>query len=154
MSAFVVDKAHINAIVRSGLAVRYKPLRWYHDKEWRELTSDNASAVGQMLLEECIKSVCHRYEDSDITDLPGRNDAEYIIPFGFRMSYNPPTPVETLKIIDCYSYQSCEHPDWEESEAYQFCESLRSSTIDRLPGYDDAPWEWTSWPEENLSRII
>ena len=153
MSAFVVDKAHINAMVRSGLSVQYRPLHWYHEGQSHALNDDNTSEVGQMLLEECIKSVCHRYDDSEMTDLPGRTDAEYLIPFKFKLSYNPPTPVETLKLISCYEYQSCEHPAWGASEAKTFCDALRHATIGRLPGYDEAPWEWTEWPQEMLRRI-
>jgi len=141
-------------MIRSGLAVHYRPFGWYHNNQRHELTGDNASEVGQMLLDECIKSVMYRYEDSKVTDLPGRTDAEYLIPFQFNLSYNPPTPVQTLKLLSCYEYQSCEHPEWETSEAYAFCQALRHGTIDRLPGYDEAPWEWTKWPEENLQRII
>jgi len=154
MSAFVVDKAHINAIILSGLAVHYKPMKWYHAGQWHELNHDNASEVGQMLLDECIRSVGARYEDSDITDLPGRTDAEYIIPFVFKLAYNPPTPVEALKLISCLEYQSCETDDWEASEAYAFCQALRHNTIDRLPGYEEAPWEWLEWPKETLTRLI
>ena len=154
MSAFVVDKAHINAMIRTGLAVRYKPFHWYHKGESHSLRLENASEVGQMLLDECIRSVGTRYEESNITNLPGRTDAEYILPFEFKYSYEPPTPVEALKLIACYEYQSCETDDWKETEAYAFCEALISSTIGRLPGYDEAPWEWAEWPQETLRRII
>lgn len=41
-------------------------------------------------------------------------------------------------------YQSCEHPGWRESEAARFCDALRSHLIARLPGMDEAPWEWTA----------
>ena len=155
MSAFVVDKAHINAMIDAGLMVRYRPMHWYPEgKEGSSsLTEINASEVGQMLLEECIKSVGYRYEDSEVTNLPGRSDAEYIIPFQYKRFANPPTPVEILKIISCYEYQSCEHPGWKTSEAYTFCRALRHSTIDRLPGYDEAPWEWTKWPQKALKQI-
>lgn len=151
MSAFVVDKAHINAMIDAGLRTRYQPMRWYtKGKEMSSsLTEANASEVGQMLLEECIKSVAYRYEGSDIPDLPGRSDAEYIIPFQYKHFANPPTPVEILKIISCYEYQSCEHPGWKGSEAYAYCQVLRHSTIVLLPGYDEAPWGWEKWPRKH-----
>ncbi|GAI15189.1 unnamed protein product [marine sediment metagenome] len=65
MSAFVVDKAHINAMIDAGLSVRYRPMHWYPEgKEGSSsLTEINASEVGQILLEECIKSVGYRYCD-------------------------------------------------------------------------------------------
>jgi len=149
MSAFVVDKAHINAMIDAGLSVQYRPMRWYFEGEEgsSSLTEVNASEMGQMLLEECIKSVGYRYRGSEVTDLPGRSDAEYMIPFQYKRFANPPTLVEILKIISCYEYQSCEHPGWKSSEAYAFCQVLRKCTIARLPGYDEAPWGWEKWPE-------
>jgi len=156
MSAFVVDKAHINAMIDAGLSVKSRPMHWYPEgKEGSSsLTQLNASEVGQMLLDECVKSVCYRYKDSEMTDLPGRTDAEYLLPFQYKRFANPPTPVEVLKLISCYEYQSCEHPEWKTSEAWHFCQALRQSTIGRLPGYDAAPWEWETWPEETLVRLI
>jgi hypothetical protein len=49
-------------------------------------------------------------------------------------------PVVVLKQIDFYEYQSCEHPEWEDSEAYQFVNALRLRWIKNLPGWYDAPW--------------
>lgn len=157
MSAFVVDKPHIDAMIRRALAMPqgHGPLSWYakdprklhHEelqKEYRQLTHDNADAVGQMLVDECVKSVSYRYQDDKVTNLPGPCDAYWLIPYKYEhpFRHRTPTPVEALKLINCYEYQSCEHPEWEDSEAYLFCESLKSSMIGMLPGYDDAPWEW------------
>lgn len=142
MSAFVVNKTHINAMLHAGLAVSYRPLTWYYGGTHHELNDLTINAVGQMLLDECVKSVCYRYDDSEMTNLPGRIDAEWLLPFEYHFTYKRPTPVEALKLIDCYAYQSCEHPEWKESEAKSFCDALRSNTIGGLPGYEDAPWGW------------
>ena len=50
------------------------------------------------------------------------------------------TPVEIIKLCDCYDYQSCETRDWETTEAFAICAALRAAAIDSLPGYEDAPW--------------
>src|SRR4029079_13532152 len=34
-------------------------------------------------------------------------------------------------------------PGWATSEAHAFCQALRIKLIQCLPGYSDAPWEWT-----------
>ena len=142
MSAWVVSKAHINAMVDAGLNVHYKPMHWYPKGKdgSSSLTLETASEVGQMLLDECVKSVSYRYDDSEVTGLPGRSDAAYLIPFEYKRLFDPPTPVEVLKMIDCYGYQSCEHPEWEDSEAHCFCQALRKQMINKLPGYEEAPW--------------
>ena len=157
MSAFVVNKSHINAIIQAGLAVSDRPFTWYYNGETHTLTDDNASQVGQMLLDECVHSVCYRYEDDTIADLPGRTNAEWLIPFEYHFTHRRPTPLEALSIISCYEHQSCEHPEWETSEAKAFCSALRHCTISRLPGYDDAPWEWEDedyYKEQTVIRLV
>jgi len=163
MSAFVLNKSHINAIIQAGLNVQHKPFTWYHKNETGELehhqlTSDNADQIGQMLLDECVHSVQYRYEDSDsIANLPGPSNAEWLIPFVWKPFVKTATPVETIKNIRCYEYQSCEHPEWEGSNAHDFCEALRHCVESQLPGYDEAPWEWDDpgyYESERLAGIL
>ena len=146
MSAFIVSKEHIDAMVHAGLKYgRRYTLRWRvgADPEWagdyeaysvavqtqtRELTRETADRVGAMLWNENMRSVDHRYEQA--------NDREV-----YRFTeYDKMQPVMALKLIDCYEYQSCEHDEWESSEAHAFCQALRKTLIHSLPGYDDAPW--------------
>jgi len=162
MSAFVVSKSHINAIIQAGLNVQYKPFTWYHKNEDGELehyqlTSSNADEIGQMLLDECVHSVQYRYEGDTIANLPGPSNAEWLIPFEWKPFVKMPTPVETIKNIHCYAYQSCEHPEWEASNAKDFCDALEHSIVSQLPGYDEAPWEWDDpryYETERLTRIL
>jgi len=142
MSAFVVGKEHINAMVTAGLRVNYRPLSWYHNTRSHQLTDETADAVGQMLLDENVRSVGYRYEGDSITDLPGKINAEWLIPFKYQPTIDCPTGIETIKITRCYEYQSCEHQEWEQSEAKAFCKALIASQYGRLPGYEEAPWEW------------
>jgi hypothetical protein len=151
MSSFVVDRAHINAMINAGFS--HDKLTWYHDGKHHELNYDNADAVGQMLLDENIKAVQERYPDSEVTHLPGRSDAEYLLPFTHKLMYGVST-VQGLKLIDSYEYQASDDSEWGSSEACAFCEALRRHLIRRLPGYEAAEWEWTKWPEENLTRLI
>lgn len=156
MSAFIVEKSHINAMVQAGLAAGRKynsSLRWYYNGEWKELDHETADEIGQMLLDENIKSVSHRYDDSPITDLPGRIDADYLLPFSHSPLSRVPTPVEALKITSCYEYQACEHSEWEASEAKAFCTALKENTIDMLSGYEEAPWEWREELQPKPQRI-
>jgi len=166
MSAYVVDKAHIDALLRAAEAILPRAgfgLTWCaqdlaelteqeRQAAYRRLDHSDLNEVGQMLLSECIASVEHRYPSDNLTDLPGQSDAEYILPYRYNRTagetkgYSAPSPVETLKLIACYEYQSCEHPGWHGSEAQKFCKALRHSTIGTLPGYDDAPWGWPPEP--------
>jgi len=150
VSAVVVNKAHIDAMLRAAMAhSQYgDPLRWFvpHEdvaKRWRQLDANTADAVGQMLIDEMVRSVGYRYDDSDLTNLPGPVNAYWVVPYTFPLFVGrTPKPVEGLSITRCYEYQSCEHPEWKESEAKSFCEALTYACITALPGYENAPWEW------------
>lgn len=52
----------------------------------------------------------------------------------------PVDPVEALKLLDSYCYQSCEFKGWPKSDAHGITEAMRRHFIRLLPGYDDAPW--------------
>jgi len=160
MSAFMVGKEHIDALVTAALerwSGDFGPLSWFAreltEKEttgayqsgepWgpeglalaqalrRQATPKQADRIGQMLVRENRLSVNHRY---------GENEVEGIYTFEGSPSA-PVDPVVILKAVDCYEYQSCEHPGWERSEAHAFCQALRRRMIRRLSGYEEAPWE-------------
>lgn len=166
MITFIVEKAHISAMLRFGLTAplqQHPPLSWYaedprklsQDKAQlihRQLTSEIQDEVGQMLLDENITAVSIRYPKVSIGDLPGRVDAQYLMPYHYTHSCRTPTPVEVLSLINCYEYQCCEDPDYCVSEAHRFCEALQSIAILFLPGYTDAPWEWTAEMDKSPAK--
>lgn len=156
MSAFEVSDTHIDALVSAALMGNpYGPLHWYHDsreeiphtqpgemlpgdedylaalkRTQREVNDENAETWGATLLAENRRSVNHRYAEDEIE-----------APYTFTRIRGALHPVAILKALDCYEYQSCEHPEWPASEAYDFCQALRSRMIHELPGYHDAAWE-------------
>ena len=129
MSAWVVSELHISAIV--GFAYHYCPdshifrLR----KEAPEVVPD---VIGQILLDENYKSVNYRYPD----DTPGWGRFHY----EWDLSRLPVNPVAVLSLIACLEYQSCEHPEWEQSEAHAILKTIKAIAIRQLPGYDKYPW--------------
>lgn len=165
MSAFVVSTDHIDAMISAGLEGRFE-LSWYWDGERHCLNRGNADEVGSMLLSENVRSVEYRYsppgreaiygdgfESGEDFNLPGTYVAEtiaegieaisvpqWMTPYSYKQPRRRFSPVEILKAIDCFDYQSCETGDWRETEAYAFCQSLRDDMIGRLPGYSDAAW--------------
>ena len=119
------------------------PFSWYHNEHRRELYCtdyDGAAKAGQMLWDENVKSVRHRYPDCD-DELPGPIGCDY--QYGEHNAYQNGhiDPVAVLKACDGYEYQSCEHEGWEESEAKAFVDALRHRAWHALPGYADADWE-------------
>lgn len=102
-----------------------------------------AAEVANMLWQECIKSVSYRYPGETTETLPGVIGENYQIT---EADFDGPlfdadfSPVQVLKSIACYSYQSCEHDEWEDSEAFAFCRALEKHAIAILPGYEEAEW--------------
>lgn len=126
MSAFVVNKKHLDAMLTWGL--RYKelgPLFWRK----RKLTYETANEVGQMLWDQNYASVNCRYNTNE-------KPPEYI----FSRYEGALTPGKMLAAIDCYKYQACENREWEKSEALDFCQALAGDVISKIPGYEGA-WE-------------
>lgn len=163
MSAFIVGKPHIDALVHAAAAHRvgehHSGMSWYHftvtdDQGWPAdmrryevgySDQESQDECGRMLWAENLRSIEYRYPDTiDNQMYPGPGgflgwpDVEQYTCKGLRQA---PDPVAILKAIECYEYQSCEHPGWRTSNAQAFCENLRRKMIVALPGYREADWE-------------
>lgn len=147
MSAFQVSPEHVAAMLRSAIALGRldrHPFR-YAFAQKQVVVEDELERVGWTLWDENARSVRARYPDAD--------EHEMIAPAPLEKSRwgrlvrsssdRTPTPVETLSICACYRYQACETGDFESTEAGAFFDALREAAIRHLPGYDEAPWEWT-----------
>ena len=128
MSAWTVTKAHIDYLIMAAKKFGI-PIGVYWGQDGKRLPGSDPSEVGRMLWEENYKSVNFRYGDNTATPA-----------YDFSAIGRQVEPVVVLKAISCYEYQSCEHGEWEASEAKQFCDSLAKATIATLPGFADAPW--------------
>lgn len=150
MSAFVVSKAHIDALI--GVAV-FGPkhvispgMAWYgiHDPDTGErLTNDDADRIGTELWSENVRSVAYRYPDDESGGRPGPNDFTDEQAFGYAFPVMTPriSAVAALKAISSLEYQSCEHPEWEASWSARLLAALGRSLWAYLPGYNEAEWE-------------
>jgi hypothetical protein len=157
MSAFVVSPTHIDVLLSvalhgpsdgtSGLAHWSPP---YLDEATAALSATTATVLGAGLLAECIASVSHRYPDSPLADLPGPLPMPVPSQYEFTDFGACLTIAEACSAIDCFEYQSCEHPAWSGSPSERFCSRLRASLTAALPGTADAPWEWS--PETLAER--
>ena len=116
------------------------------------------SVIGQRLVDASVASVHARYPDTnpDEGDLPGPRDAYYMGPYVWEPYLRektavlarrlpavvspPASTVVIAKQIAHYEYQSCEHADWDVSEAHAFCRALADALLCALPGWSAAPW--------------
>lgn len=151
MSCYALERYEIIYLVKAveGLRVGVgpaqsviSPLSWVYDGEIRSLPPSDPqrqAEVANMLWEENLKSVAYRYQDDQ---LPGPEGEDFIVTPQDVLDHHWPQfdPVQVLKACNHYEYQSCEHPEWQDSEAKAFIEALRRRAIHALPGYDDAEW--------------
>lgn len=149
MSAYVVHDEHIAALIHLALDhwrhLQESTFRYQWDQRTFEVTAENATEVGMMLLAENYRSVNHLYSDNP-DPLPGA-------PFAYVRPRRDLTVVEALKAIDGYEYQACETADWRDSQACAFIDRLRARIIARVPGYRDAEtWAITASFYDVLSR--
>lgn len=138
MSAFQVSPNHIGAIVR-----------WYLDEcpdshrgQWRQMRPNRNDADDMMaaLAFECWRSVRYRYPEGPLPGPIAFEDTPVMCDGRLRL-YKRLTPVQVIKACDCLNYQSCEHPEWETSEAKRLLDGIREAAISSLPGYSQAEWE-------------
>ena len=123
MSAWIVTRAHIDVLVLASVqfAVPFDTADTASPRPVQP-TPHQLAAAGSELWAENHRSVNHRYDEH--AEPP---------------AYPPPTaevlldPVAVVKAIDCYVYQSCEHPGWNGSRADRFCQRLRAAAMTGLP---------------------
>lgn len=128
MSAWKLGHAHINALVQ--IALRH------------EVSGPPPDDLGQMLWRENYKSTNYRY--SERCRAPN---------FVFNARAKQPNDLEALKIVNCYQYQTCEHPGWPQSDAYALCKTLEDQLYEKLghEARDEYPRGWRQakgWPWE------
>ena len=141
MSAYICDNRHITYMVQAAISLRLSEcdggsISWYADAERHEIrctaSTQERITVGNMLLEANAKSVSERYSVDQYTQSLTAKD--------FSERFTSIDPVQVLKAISCYEYQSCEAEDWAKSEAKSFCDRLKDKAINGLIGYSDANW--------------
>jgi len=130
MSAFLCSDYHLSYIIQAGTDFR----AWINlEIGWDYLASDKAQHAFECLKRENLVSVNYRYKEKS---------PELSKNLGFRCYVSRPIdPIQALKAIRCYEYQSCEHPTWEASLAKKICSEVYAACIAHLPGYEQAEWE-------------
>jgi hypothetical protein len=153
MSAYICDKNHIIYLVSAAMSRRlgshHGTFSWHWGQNRTNMQrgelrcSDYAAAadIANTLWRENIRSVSYRYPgDKTSATLPGPITNDWIITVDDFHTFVEIDPVQVFKSIHCLEYQSCEHPEWEESEACAFLRSLAKSAACSLVGYDAAAW--------------
>jgi len=131
MSAWIVSKHHIDAVVTAWVKL--------HGRDGAGMASRSSfgrpDEIGQMLWQENHTSVNYRYRRKD--ECPKYTWTEVPWPIG---EPDAKTLATVCKLVNCYTYQSCEHDEWEASTSNKFCDTLIGYVCRNLPGYEEAPW--------------
>lgn len=119
MSAFIVSDYHINALV-SWAADRhgYRAVTYYHAGRRRDIREAPAR-VASVLYAENVRSVNARYDEAERAD-------------GFRFKRVATSRLKAADIVNacnCLDYQSCETPDWRETEAFAIVDAIRDAAV-------------------------
>ena len=121
MSAYMVSKKHVCVVANArddggkvSDKVKTAKLLWAENKKSIEYRySDNCDDMMPKNM---------RITKADFKNLPGQS------------------PVELIKACHCLDYQSCEHPEWEDSEARQILLRIVDTESQRVEGYEQAAW--------------
>ena len=135
MSAWIVSKRHIDYLVTA--MAQYGTL------------DSNAHRAGQKLWAENVASVKYRYPNETPAERPGPIYKHGVRPWTY--THTPYKkcidPIELLKQIACYRYQSCEHAGWPDSWAYRATHDLEQRVLSLLPA-ELQTFVPSSWGEE------
>lgn len=107
MSAFTLDTDHIDLLVTVAMKVAGFDAKYVNIPETADL-------LGQELLRENYRSVNHRYSEDE-------KPPEYHWTPVAELQAEKLTPGQLLQVINavhCYEYQTCEHPQWVDSQSF------------------------------------
>lgn len=119
MSAFHVGDRHINTLLCIA-------------DQW---------GVTQIKDDHYLESLGHDLSKANDDSVNYRYNCNDKYPYKFkRVNVNNLTPIEVIKLCQCFDYQCCEIDSWDLSTERNFIQNLMSSATSKLPGYEDAPW--------------
>ena len=141
MSAFVCGNKTISLIAKAfetyGVNYRaenYDPSASYIGGCSAFIDSSKlVKAIGQSLLDQNYRSVNFRYDEETKTpEFKYTDIGDEILNLG-----------SIIGCIDCYNYQACETPEYEQTDLYYSLERLKDEVYKnglRRLGYTDLPW--------------
>jgi hypothetical protein len=149
MSAYFVPDDHINALIEcayrwsnSAFSIwmgANKPTLYLNQEE-------DCQIIARLLRYANVKSLAARYPKDFWVMYPNYDpilDNRDIPEISYRPFNRLPNPVQALKWLDNYEYQTCEFEGWVYSDAKKICDAFRSRYNYALPGYGTAEWGFT-----------
>ena len=97
----------------------------------------DANETANLLYQENIRSVKHRYPRVPDDQLPGPIDRPAHITVKSEDRLKTVAAMKVLRLCDELEYQSCETPDYYQTEAFMALHLIRKAAVRNLPGYAD-----------------
>ena len=158
MSAYIVDKAHIDYLVAAVAKARYTiriPVTQDEAKTFPETSATSfdvwrdgwlwephhdLDTLGRILWAENAKSVMTRYPGEPLEDMPGPRPMPNLDAYTFDLSGLPDTDnyPQVIKAVGGWQYQTCEYDGHEEALGWRVTEVLYRLAADGL-----ARGEWS-----------
>jgi hypothetical protein len=150
MSAFMCGYDHVNAMLTAAATFcrgpmsasilapggNHVPLNYGKDSD------AFLTMIGKALVAENIKSLQARYP-GDYQELVGDEDEDgFVFDEDVRFSTRADLNKAAIVLANCYSYQSCEHDEWEGSYAKQFADWLIATAASRMSRDVNDCWEY------------
>jgi len=150
MSAFQLPETHLGAIAKWVIRQnRGAAINVYWDGSTRRYDFEEVCAV---LAYECHRSVRSRYPSGPLPGPLSASDGPVVCALP-QSCYATLQPVDVLKALASYTYQSCETNDWEASQAFAIVQVIERAAIRALPDYDASPcWEIDYTASEQAAR--
>ena len=157
MSAFMHSTAHVDAIIHG--AIELTDAQYIYFGNPTQTLQNQPTQAGQLLMRENAESMAYRYnmKDLDNTADDGTRPIEYLgyLEQAEGYEYKPDTDArhksysvpEILVALHSLEYQSCEHPEFEASDAHKLIRAIERALIAKIPGYSGAS-TWAIYDEE------
>lgn len=126
-----------------------RPFRYYHLGRLFILQGvDEFERIGQMLWDQNGRAVRELYSSPEM-QAPDLDDSHRWYPYE-----STPSPIEAIKVAECFAYQASSSTSYEGSEASAFTEALIEVSIKHLPGYAEAPWGWAGAIHITVGHVL
>lgn len=130
MSSWVLDRDHISGMLQATHLTREGAYVYFDGEAYYIKQGGDLSVPGQILMDETYRQVNGRYDSED------KAPKFFVVPVKHL------EPVQIIKLINCWRYQSCDLDDYKDTHAWAIATALRDAAISGLPGYDEADWEY------------